>query len=372
MKKIILLFILSLIFTLTGCVDDMFKDVHNLIYDEGMYSSYIGYQVQDDTKISYIEVEIIEVSEYEASQFNNSFKQEFKYITGENENRFLKANMLVIYSDGEEEIINLNFKDYMDQYDILVFDVDFNDNYSKVKIIFTYNNQMATSKYKGKYSNGMDVQFQHITGEYRYRLSDFETYHTHRIHKGDYIKKLIELEQSTCLIRGYQKVKCDECDYEIVEQLPLLTHKYEDGKCIWCHSEKYPAHYFYIGHDEDREETTKFITSNKELQQCFLDNDFIYLSKEDIMNTYNDTYFENKSLVYISYWTNSSVYYNVTKTEIKYGKVDVYLDIVSPYSQHEDYILMNILVEVEYKADENTELNLIRKIIRLKEYQTFS
>ena len=32
---------------------------------------------------------------------------------------------------------------------------------------------------------------------------------------------------------------------------------------------------------------------------------------------------------------------------------------------------MNILVEVDHKADENTELNIIRKIIQLKEYQTF-
>ena len=89
------------------------------------------------------------------------------------------------------------------------------------------------------------------------------------------------------------------------------------------------------------------------------------------MNTYNDTYFENKSLVYISYWTNSSVEYNVTKTEIKDGKVTVYLDVLSPYYQNEDYILMNILVEVDHKTDENTELNIIRKIIQLKEYQTF-
>ena len=49
------------------------------------------------------------------------------------------------------------------------------------------------------------------------------------------------------------------------------------------------------------------------------------------MNTYNDAYFETKSLVYISYWTNSSVEYNITKNEIKDGKVIVYLDVLSPY-----------------------------------------
>ena len=49
----------------------------------------------------------------------------------------------------------------------------------------------------------------------------------------------------------------------------------------------------------------------------------------------------------------------------------LYLDILSPYYQNEDYILMNILVEVDHKAIENTELNIIRKIIQLKEYQTF-
>ena len=52
MKKIILLFILSLIFTLTGCIDDMFKDVHNLIYDEGMYSCYVD--SIDESNISYV------------------------------------------------------------------------------------------------------------------------------------------------------------------------------------------------------------------------------------------------------------------------------------------------------------------------------
>lgn len=165
--------------------------------------------------------------------------------------------------------------------------------------------------------------------------------------------------------------KCEECDYEIVERLPKVTHKYENGKCIWCHSEKYPAHYFYTGYDEDREADTKFITSNEELQQCFVDTEFIDLSKDEIMNIYNDNYFENKSLVYISYWTNSSIEYNVTKTEIKDGKVNFYLDVLSPYYQEEDYILMNIIVEVDHKTDENTELNIIRKIIQLKECQTF-
>ena len=33
---------------------------------------------------------------------------------------------------------------------------------------------------------------------------------------------------------------------------------------------------------------------------------------------------------------------------------------------------MNILVEVDHKATENTELSIIRKIIQLKEYQTFN
>ena len=89
------------------------------------------------------------------------------------------------------------------------------------------------------------------------------------------------------------------------------------------------------------------------------------------MDTYNDTYFETKSLVYISYWTNSSVEYNVTKTEIIDEKVNVYLDVLSPYYQNEDYILINILVEIDCKVDENTELNIIEKNIRLKEYQTF-
>lgn len=31
----------------------------------------------------------------------------------------------------------------------------------------------------------------------------------------------------------------------------------------------------------------------------------------------------------------------------------------------------NVSLEVDYKADENTELNIIRKLIQLKEYQTF-
>ena len=373
MKKIIILLMLLLCSTLTGCVDDMFKDVHNLIYEEGMYSCYVD--SIDESNISYVEVEVLEISEYEAFKYNNSFKQNLKYVTGENKERYFKANMLLIYVDGEEEILNLYSAYYPEQYDTIGFGVENNEKINGVRIRFTYNGEMATREHEGKRSNGMEVLLSIGSTSlflHNYDLSNFKTYHTHGIHKGDYLKDLIASEQSTCIKHGYQQTKCEDCDYEIVERLPKVTHKYENGKCIWCHSEKYPAHYFYIGHDEDREEMTKFITSNEELQQCFLDNNFIHLSKEDIMNTYNDTYFENKSLVYISYWTNSSVDYNVTKTEIKNGKVDVYLDIVSPYYQSEDYILMNILAEVDYKADENTEFNIIIKIIQLKEYQTFN
>jgi len=373
LKRLFLLISILMCSLLTGCVDNMFKDIHNLIYDEGMYSCFVD--TLDETDIAYIEVEIIEVSEYEASQFNNSFKQNLKYVTGENKERYFKVNMQLTYINGEEEIINLYSAYYPEQYDTIGFGVENNEKINGVRIRFTYNGEMATREHEGKRSNGMEVLLSIGSTTlflHNYDLSNFKTYHTHGIHKGDYLKDLISSEQSTCIKHGYQQTKCEECDYEIVERLPKVTHKYEDGKCIWCHSEKYPAHYFYIGYDEDREETTKFITSNEELQQCFLDNNFIDLSKEDIMNTYNDTYFETKSLVYISYWTNSSVEYNVTKTEIKDGKVNVYLDVLSPYYQNEDYILMNILVEVDHKATENTELNIIRKIIQLKEYQTFN
>ena len=372
MKKFLIIIMSLLCLTLTSCVDHMFKDVHNLIYEEGMYSCYVD--TPDKSNISYIEVEILEVSEYEASQFNNSFKQNLKYATGENKERYFKANMQLTYINGEEEIINLYSAYYLEQYDTIGFGVENNEKINGVRIRFTYNGEMATGEYEGKRSNGMEVLlsigstslFLHI-----YDLSNFKTYHTHGIHKGDYLKDLIASEQSTCIKHGYQQTKCEECDYEIVERLPKVTHKYENGKCVWCHTEKYPAHYFYTGYDENREEVTKVITSNEELQQRFLDTEFIDLSKDEIMNTYNDAYFENKSLVYISYWTNSSVEYNVTKTEIKDGKVNVYLDVLSPYYQEEDYILMNILVEVDHKTDENTELNIIRKIIQLKEYQTF-
>ena len=372
MKKFLIIIMSLLCLTLTSCVDHMFKDVHNLIYEEGMYSCYVD--TPDKSNISYIEVEILEVSEYEASQFNNSFKQNLKYATGENKERYFKANMQLTYINGEEEIINLYSAYYLEQYDTIGFGVENNEKINGVRIRFTYNGEMATGEYECKSSNGMEVLlsigstslFLHI-----YDLSNFKTYHTHGIHKGDYLKDLIASEQSTCIKHGYQQTKCEECDYEIVERLPKVTHKYENGKCVWCHTEKYPAHYFYTGYDENREEVTKVITSNEELQQRFLDTEFIDLSKDEIMNTYNDAYFENKSLVYISYWTNSSVEYNVTKTEIKDGKVNVYLDVLSPYYQEEDYILMNILVEVDHKTDENTELNIIRKIIQLKEYQTF-
>lgn len=372
MKKFLIAMVAFLCLTLTSCVDHMFKDVHNLIYDEGMYSCYVD--TPDESNISYIEVEILEVSEYEASQFNNSFKQNLKYVTGENKERYFIANMLLKYTDGEEEIVILYSAYYPEQYDTIGFAVENNDNINAVRIRFTYNGELATGEHEGKRSNGMEVLLSIGSTTlflHNYDLSNFKTYHTHGIHKGDYLKDLIASEQSTCIKHGYQQTKCEECDYEIVERLPKVTHKYENGKCIWCHSEKYPAHYFYTGYDEDREAETKVITSNEELQQCFLDTEFIYLSKDEIMNTYNDAYFENKSLVYISYWTNSSVEYNVTKTEIIDEKVNVYLDVLSPYYQNEDYILMNILVEVDHKATENTELNIIRKIIQLKEYQTF-
>ncbi len=372
MKKFLIIIMSLLCLTLTSCVDHMFKDLHNLIYDEGMYSCYVD--TPDESNISCIEVEILEVSEYEASQFNNSFKQNLKYVTGENKERYFKANMQLTYINGEEEIINLYSAYYPEQYDTIGFGVENNEQINGVRIGFTYNGHMATGKYEGKRSNGLEISLSIGSTTlflHSYDLSNFKTYHTHGIHKGDYLKDLIASEPSTCIKHGYQQTKCKECDYEIVERLPKVTHKYENGKCIWCHTEKYPAHYFYTGYDEDREAETKLIISNKELQQCFLDTEFIDLPKDEIMNTYNDTYFENKSLVYISYWTNSSVEYNVTKTEIKDGKVYVYLDVISPYYQNEDYILMNILVEVNHKADENTELNIIEKIIRLKEYQTF-
>lgn len=373
LKRLFLLISILMCSLLTGCVDNMFKDIHNLIYDEGMYSCFVD--TLDDTNIAYIEVEIIEVSEYEASQFNNSFKQNLKYVTGEDKERYFKANMLLIYIDGQEEIVNLHSANYPEQYDTIGFAVENNDNINAVRIRFTYNGEMATGEYEGKRSNGMEVLLSIGSTSlflHNYDLSNFKTYHTHGIHKGDYLKDLIASESSTCIKHGYQQTKCEECDYEIVERLPKVTHKYEDGKCIWCHKEKYPAHYFYTGYDEDREETTKFITSNEELQQCFLDTEFIDLSKDEIMNTYNDTYFETKSLVYISYWTSSSVEYNVTKTEIIDGRANVYLDVLSPYYQSDDYILMNILVEVDFKVSENTELSLIRKMIQLKEYQTFN
>ena len=373
LKKLFLLISILMCSLLMGCVDNMFKDVHNLIYEEGMYSCYVD--TPDESNIAYIEVEILEVSEYEASQFNNSFKQNLKYVTGEDKERHFKANMLLIYIDGEEEIVNLYSAYYPEQYDTIGFAVENNDNINAVRIRFTYNGNLATSEYEGKRSNGLEVLLSIGSTTlflHSYDLSNFKTYHTHGVHKGDYLKDLISSEPSTCIKHGYQQTKCEECDYEIVERLPKITHKYEDGKCIWCHNEKYPAHYFYTGYDEDREAETKVITSNEELQQCFLDTEFIDLSKDEIMNTYNDTYFENKTLVYISYWTNSSVEYNITKTEIKEGKVNVYLDILSPYYQNEDYILMNILIEVNFKASENTELNIISKIIQLKEYQTFN
>ena len=372
MKKFLIIIMSLLCLTLTSCVDNMFKDVYNLIYDEGMYSCYVD--TPDESNISYIEVEILEVSEYEASQFNNSFKQNLKYVTGENKERYFKANMQLTYINGEEEIINLYSAYYPEQYDTIGFGVDNNEQINGVRIRFTYNGNLATGEYEGKRSNGLEVLLSIGSTSlflHNYDLSNFKTYHTHGIHKGDYLKDLIASEQSTCIKHGYKQTKCEECDYEIVERLPKVIHKYENGKCIWCHTEKYPAHYFYTGYDEDREAETKVIISNEELQQCFLDTEFIDLSKDEIMDTYNDTYFENKSLVYISYWTNSSIEYNVTKTEIKDGKVNVYLDVLSPYYQEEDYILINILVEIDCKSDENTELNIIEKIIRLKEYQTF-
>lgn len=372
MKKFFLLITLLLCTTLTGCVDDMFKDIYNLIYDEGMYSCNID--TPDETNIAYIEVEILEVSEVEASNFNNSFKQNLKYVTGENKERYFKANMLLIYTDGEEEIVNLSSAIYPEQYDTVMFDVDYTEKINGVKFRFTYNGKCTTGKYEDKYSNGMEVSFSigsTTLYNYSYDLSNFKTYHTHGIHKGDYLKDLIASEQSTCIKQGYQQVKCEECDYEIVERLPLVTHKYENEKCIWCYSKKYPAHYFYTGYDDDREAMTKLITSNEELQQCFLDTEFIHLSKEEIINTYNDNYFENKSLAYISYWTNSSIEYNITKSEVKDGAVYVYYDIIAPYWQHDDLTLINILVEIDNKSNDNTELNIIENIIRLKEYQTF-
>ena len=63
-----------------------------------MYSCYVD--TLDESNISYVEVEVLEISEYEASKYNNSFKQNLKYVTGENKERYFKANMLLIYIDG--------------------------------------------------------------------------------------------------------------------------------------------------------------------------------------------------------------------------------------------------------------------------------
>ena len=182
MKKIILLFILSLIFTLTSCVDDMFKDVHNLIYDEGMYSCYVD--TLDESNIAYIEVEVLEISEYEASKFNNSFKQNLKYVTGENKERYFKANMQLTYINGKEEIINLYSAYYPEQYDTIGFGVENNEQINGVRIRFTYNGEMATGEYEGKRSNGLEVLLSIGSTSlflHNYDLSNFKTYHTHGI-----------------------------------------------------------------------------------------------------------------------------------------------------------------------------------------------
>ena len=363
-KKLLPLLIFAFCFILMGCVDDMFKDIYNLIYDEGKYWCYVD--TPDESNIAYIEVEILEISEYEASQFNNSFKQNLKYVTGENKDRYLKANMLLIYTNGEEEIVNLSSVKYPEQYDTIIFDAINTEKINSVKIRFSYNGSLATDKYEGKYSNGLEVLLSigsTTLYKHSYDLSNFETYHTHGIHKGNYTRDITASEQSTCLKEGYQQVKCRECDYEIVERFPLVTHKYENEKCIWCHSKKYPAHYFYASY-EDREEIVKIITSTEELQQYF-DS-----SKNEITDTYNNAYFENKSLVYLSYWTSSSVEYNVTKIEVVNGIMNVNLDITSPSNQNDDYLLMNILAEVDYKATPNTELNIIENFIGLKDGQT--
>ncbi|MBQ9125570.1 MAG: hypothetical protein IJY13_02815, partial [Clostridia bacterium] len=74
MKKFLLLIcLLVLLMPFAGCVDNMFKDIHNLIYDEGVYSCKVDNKYE--TNISYVQVEITEISEYESSKFGNSFKQ---------------------------------------------------------------------------------------------------------------------------------------------------------------------------------------------------------------------------------------------------------------------------------------------------------
>lgn len=145
---------------------------------------------------------------------------------------------------------------------------------------------------------------------------------------------------------------CDACGYSMLKETPTGTFKLNIID---------EQNYIY----DKPEKTTMFAPGTTILFHS------LPIMDADLVIYVNDAYFENKSLVYISYWTNSSVEYNVTKTEIIDEKVNVYLDVLSPYYQNEDYILMNILVEVDYKADENTELNIIEKIICLKEYQTF-
>ena len=369
MKKFLLLIcLLVLLMPFAGCVDNMFKDIHNLIYDGGVYSCKVD--TKDETNISYVQVEITEISEYESSKFGNSFKQNLKWVTGQNEERYLKAEMLLKYFDGQEEVLNLKFKAVPEQYDTILFDVENSAKWNRVKVVFTYNGNLATSKYEGNYSNGIDVHFQIGTEYYTYDLSYFQSYHTHGVRKGDFTKQLLDVQQSTCQKQGYQKVKCSECNYEIVERLPLVTHKYENGQCTWCNNGKLPAHYFYTGYSEKQASTT-LITSSEQLMECFADESFINVSKDTILGNYNDSYFENKSLAHVSLYTSSSCDYNVTKVSVAGDTIYLYYDVISPLIQDDDYVLINILVEVDCKASGDTQIVVVRNVIDLKEYQHF-
>ena len=78
--------------------------------------------------------------------------------------------------------------------DICGFSVENNEQINGVRIRFTYNGDMATGEYEGKHSNGLEVLL--LIGStslflHNYDLSNFKTYHTHGIHKGDYLKDLM-------------------------------------------------------------------------------------------------------------------------------------------------------------------------------------
>ena len=321
--------------------------------------------IKEDVSLTFFDVLGYNINEIKTIHYDNGFYEDNSFKVFEND---YESILNVEYK--ESNISQASFNKFIEDYTLCIILNKYSEN---IDLFYFVNSKFYINKNEKIYETKKEYIEKHINPIF------------HKNHRDYFESEPIEVYQSTCKEYGYVKKKCLYCKQIIIDEFPFVPCVYENDNCKWCNNKKINYTIIRTHTYEDNKNKARIINSKEELEKYYNDNkdnenynldksSFSNLpSFKELMQTYTDEYFTNKTLILLeidAFSSSIDLYINSIYKDEDKNSLIIDLKGVRPYFVNEDLNGYHLFIELDYLVD-NIGVSINYIDILLKEYQKY-